>query len=78
MNNGDLFNVNSSENSDTFEKQRINFKQPELVKKVTNQLKNCTTMNGFFNPAQAFECLNVISKTDNPKAYENEIELAVN
>jgi hypothetical protein len=78
-----LFNVNSSENSDTFEKQtlnneKINFKQPELVKKVTNQLKNCMTMNGFFNPAQAFECLNVISKTDNPKAYENEIELAVN
>ena len=31
---------------------------------------------GFFNPQEAFECLNAMQKADDPKAYESEIEQA--
>lgn len=47
------------------------------MNKVKNELRNCKYLSGFFNPAQAYECLNVISKTDNPKAYENEFEQVI-
>ena len=43
---------------------------------VKEGLKACKGTKGFFNPQEAFACLNDIQKKEDPKAYENEIEQA--
>jgi hypothetical protein len=36
-------------------------------------INNCTK-SGFFNPKEAFNCLNEIQKAEDPKAYQPEIQ----
>ena len=40
---------------------------------VQQGLKACKGKEGFFNPAQAFDCLNQIQKKQDPNAYQPEV-----
>ena len=46
--------------------------------KVKRGLMQCKGESGFFNPAQAFNCLNDIQKEENPNAYEPEVAKTIN
>ena len=41
------------------------------------QLKACKSDSGFFDPMAAFNCLNQIQKAEDPKAYEPELQQAL-
>ena len=41
------------------------------LEKVQMGLKACKGKEGFFNPMQAFSCLNDLQKSEDPRAYES-------
>ena len=41
-------------------------------------LKACKGKEGFFNPTQAFSCLNDLQKREDPRAYEPDVVKQVN
>ena len=40
-------------------------------------LKACKGKEGFFNPMQAFSCLNDLQKSEDPRAYESGVLIQV-
>ena len=48
------------------------------LEKVKLGLKACKGKEGFFNPMEAFNCLNNIQKQEDPCAYEPEVVRQVN
>lgn len=71
--NSSIDSVNRNGRVNNIKRNSMGNNSMAQLEKLKQGLKACKGKDGFFNPMQAFECLNDIQKQEDPCAYEPEV-----